>query len=259
MNKFFIILSFILCAYSGGNTVNSVFARVDYTIIDTKIGYVTEAQVPSKVILKGKFSNKGLYAENIIIEVYNLKTNKLQLTIKPKVNSGYMPRILLEKFDKSNMDKIFLGIDSGGSGGFGFFYVYDVKNNIQSDLFDFELFNKGNNYAANYLDYYKVKVVKSSDKTTYLIDLSLRNNDYLQQIYNFDGKLKKSVDANVSGVNTVFPYFNSTAGYFQLQVLQRITGLYNADSLGYVNTQMTLEDNTFKSYFTTIEIFGENY
>ena len=233
--------------------VEKTFAANSETVIDTKYGVIINDKTISRVDVVGTYrEDNSQFAENIKILIKDVKTNKTVLTIKPKTNAGYGPSIIIENFTGGKLSQIFLGINSGGSGGYGYFYVFSVENKKTKTLFDYE--NWKYNYTANYIDGYKVKVSSEDGKQNYLIDLSLRDKEYLSQIYNSDGTLIKPVQGGVSAINTVFPYFNSTQNIFQLQVMQRITGLYNADGLGYVINQLEYKDGKFIPYFTMVGI-----
>jgi len=258
MKKIFLIvtvfvLSFISFQVNIAEAKTAQTMKTAETVIQTRIGNVVYKDKPSKVVLYGTYrEDNSIFAENIRIEVKEFKTGKTILTLKPKENAGYMPSIILEDFTKQGTKQIFLGINSGGSGGFGYFYLYSAAKGTEKVLFSDESWNE--EYFAEYQDNYKVKINNKDKTQNYIIDLSLRDNEYLSQIYDKNGILSAPKSADVSGVNTVFPYYNTAQGVFQLQVLQRITGLYNADSLGYVINQLEYKDGNFKPYYTMVGI-----
>lgn len=228
----------------------------ELTTIKVEEGYVLSDKYQSKVILKGKQEQDSPYFTDIQIEVLD-KAGKTALTIKPAVNSGYGADITLLDFGvNQGMQQIYYAASSGGSGGFGYFYVYSVKDGKLKTLFDFEKFSAENQFKGRYIDGYKVEIQNLKSGERYIIDLSLRPQEYKNEIWKKDGKLIKPRDVDISGTNTVFPYYNFFGRNYQLMIYQRITGLYGADTLGYVITQQTYEKGAFETYFQGVEIFG---
>ncbi len=180
------------------------------------------------IILTGNQNEDSPFYENIKITVSDLKTGATLYSITPTTNYGYSPNVFVGNFTSDSNLELFYGADSGGSGGFGYFYLYAFNDKVTT-LYDYE--RDFTSFKAKYKNYYKVKVY-GNDKTFY-IDLSNRDDGYLKSIYN-NGILKEDIEADVSAVNYVFPYFNSSINGYSLAVFRRITGLFSADLLGYL-------------------------
>lgn len=223
-------------------------------ILDTEVGYIVSKDSPTKVVLKGRKKDDSPYSSNIFIELYD-KDGKLINTIKPSTNEGYGADILLADFIGNGLNQIYLAMSSGGSGGFGYYYIYDAFNNEIRTIFDYEQFSKENVFSGRYLDNYQAEVVSANGTSRYVIDLSGRPQDYKDMIWNSEGKLLSPKPIDISGTNTVFPYYNSYTGTYQLLVYQRITGLYNADVLGYVITQLAYQHGNFGQLSQGLMIF----
>ena len=223
--------------------------------LQTIFGNVVQKDAVNKIIVKGD-SVSGQYYDNIIIEIYDVNDTLIN-TIRPKTNSGYGANIMLGDFAGNGLKQIFLGINSGGSGGFGYFYVFDAQNNEIKTLFDYQDFSQKNQYIGEYLNNYKAKVSKKGSKEHYIIDLSSRSKDYLDMIWKSDGQLIAPRKIDISDVNTVFSYYNYATQLYELIIYQRVTGLFNADSLGYVITQQHLKDGKFIAFFEGLMIFPQ--
>lgn len=78
------------------------------------------------------------FVQNIKIVVENqTKFNLINL----KVDSGYDPSIYIGNFT-NNLDSILISIQSGGSGGYSYYYIYSYLHNEFVKNFGFEDFNK---------------------------------------------------------------------------------------------------------------------
>ena len=211
----------------------------------TKNGSVYRAE------LTAVYENKGLFAQNITINLYYPETGE-KTVITPAQNAGYSPAIVLADFTGDGAEEIFLGITSGGSGGYGYYYIYEPDQNSVNILFDYE--KLGNPYRAEYADCYKVTVTDQTLGEIYNIDISDRGEDYLSALYDENGKLLNPVPADVSAVNSVLPFFDNNKSRFNLLVLRRITGLYSADSFGYTQNFMSYSENGFTAYYNNVAI-----
>lgn len=204
-----------------------------------------------KVTLTAVYENKGLYAKQITVCVKDLET-EVSLCFSPEQNAGYYPAILLADFTGDGIQEIFLGMASGGSGGFGFYYIYSLEGGRVSTLFDFNTFPKY--FEAVYADNYRVNVSDSRSDKQYVIDLSSRDREYLSSIYNDNGQLRHLLRADVSGVHSVLPFFVNRDNRYHLLIMHRITGLYSADVLGYTQEFLRFDSHSFVPYFTAVAI-----
>lgn len=224
-------------------------------LIKSLQGNVINTTSLSTVKLLGRKQNNSPYYKDLRIEVVDAD-GAVVSSFVPGVSEGYSPDIMLGDFGLDNgLEQVFYGVNSGGSGGFGFFYLYSMSNGDVRTVFDYNDFANNNVFVGRYLDNYKAEVVKQGSNDKYLIDLSLRSDEYKDMIWGKDGKLISPKVIDISGVNTVFPYYNYLEQNYQLLVYQRITGLYGADGLGYITTQQRYNDGKFETFFQGLEIF----
>ncbi len=101
-----------------------------------------------------------------------------------------------------------------------------------------------------YLDGCKAAVMPNDGSALYLIDISCRDESYLSQIYDEECILLAPVEGSVGGANYSQSIKNSSS--YNLQVYQRITGLYNADSLGNVITSLNYIGGKFQIYMVMV-------
>lgn len=222
------------------------FDNSSYYILDYKQGDVNGDGFTDNVYLMGDkpFGEQSPFADNITLVVLDGKTGifkKIQL----KANAGYKPTIFLGDFDGNGVADILVNIDSGGSGGYMYSYVYSYYNNQPRLLFDFEEFNREYKYEVNYMDYYKVEVISKNLNKTFILDISRKDKEYLAGIYDEDGKLKTPVNGDVTALVGVYPIDLDRNGVFELLAIQRIAGLYNADTLGLVQTYLEWDGSGF--------------
>ncbi|MFD3157197.1 VCBS repeat-containing protein [Haloimpatiens sp. FM7330] len=215
-------------------------------LLDMKIGDVNGDSVKDKVFLYGNKPDgpTGIFIDNITVVIQDGKTNRI-FTIPLKINAGYNPTLFLGDFTGNEVDDILISIDSGGSGGYGFFYIYSFLNNEAKKLFDFELFNDYYLYDVIYKDNYQVEVVNKTLGKKFIIDIRNKGPLYLSQIYDTEGKLKKPIYGQVSALNALYPVDFERDGIYNLCTVQRIIGRYNADTLGLAQMRLRWNGQKF--------------
>ncbi|KOF57996.1 spore coat protein [Clostridium sp. DMHC 10] len=228
-------------------------------LLDVKIGDVTGDKIPDKVSLYGiKKAPSEIFADNITVVIEDGRTHKVEI-ITPKFNSGYDAKIFLGDFTKDKINDIKLSIDSGGSGGYGFFYVYSFKNNYFKEIFNFDDYNKKYKYTVDYASLYKVDVANITLDKLFILDISYKGRGYLSQYYSEDGKLKKPLQGEVLGLGALVSLVNNEKlNYYDLLAFQRIIGTSNSDTLGYIQNLLSWDGEKFASSRMLAAVPGTN-
>lgn len=207
-------------------------------------GDVTGDRVPDNLYITGTKTNSSPFIQNITLLIQDGKTGRV-MSIPLNENAGYNPRIYLADFTGDGIDDILISIDSGGSGGMMYQYIYSFVNNRLKLIFDFDVYNKEYEYDVTYKDDYKVELNSIENEADYIIDISLRGEDYLNEIYDENGQLKEQISGFVNPLGGLFPVDFNSDGVYELLAYQRIAGRYNADSLGYVLNTLKWKGNRF--------------
>lgn len=198
----------------------------------------------------------SIFADNITLVIQNGQSTK-STTVQLKNNAGYNARLFLGDFNKDAVPDIMVNIDTGGSGGYGIFYIYSFRNNRLQELFDVDKYNEKYAFEVHYEDFYKVRVESSELNVLFMIDISTKGFDYLSQFYNEDGMLKNPVQGGALALGALYPIITDNKSYhFDLLGLQRIIGPTNADTLGYVENLLTWQDIEFISKRLTVSVLG---
>lgn len=255
--KKFIAAALAALAVFGMMTAREKESRAfEITTIKEVCGNVVSADALSKITLKGQKESGGGYYTNIRIEIADENGSPLTV-IKPPVDGGYNPDVILCRFDDSGVSQIFLSADSGGSGGFGYYYVYSYQDKNLDVLFDFEKFGNENKFCGRFLDGYSAELRSADGSENWRIDLGGKPYEYKYMIWNGEGKLRRPTPLDVSGVNSVFPYYNGTDGKCWLEVTQKVTGVAQAYSLGYVSSRLVMEDGVFRTFMRALTLYPD--
>lgn len=218
-------------------------------------GDVNGDRIPDNVYLTGRKTPDSPFIQNITLIVQDGTTGRLK-GIPLSENAGYNPTLFLGDFTGDGVDDILVSINSGGSGGIMYHYIYSFANNAAKLLFDFNAYNEEYNYDITYKDNYKVEVISQINNEKYIIDITYKGADYLSEIYDVNGKLKQPISGFVNPLSGLYPVDFDSNGVYELLAYQKIAGRYNADSLGYVLNTLKWKDNKFVLDNQSVAIFG---
>lgn len=226
-----------------------------FTIVAKK-GDVDGDGLSEKVYLTGTRTQDSPFVQNITLHIFQPLT-ETNVAIPLTSNAGYNPTLFLGPFIRPNQDDILIGIASGGSGGTMYYYIYSYRDNGFQLTFDYDKFNQSYQYQVNYKNDYKVELFSVINSEQYLIDLSLRDAEYLNEIYDEDGILKEPVEGFVNPLSGLFPVDFDGDGIYELLLYQKIAGRYNADSLGYVQTVLKWDLIQFTLWNQYVAVYGK--
>ncbi|WP_338780168.1 VCBS repeat-containing protein [Metabacillus sp. FJAT-52054] len=216
---------------------------------------VTGDRVPDNVYLTGIKTADSPFIQNITLLVQDGRTGTAT-RVQLRENAGYSPTLFLEDFTGDGIADILIRIESGGSGAFTYDYLYSFLQNKPRLLFDSEKYNGQYEYEVTYQDNYKVKLVSKANNLTYLIDISLRDPEYLNEIYDRNGKLKMPIEGFVNPLSGLYPVDFDSNGVYELLAYQKAAGRYNADALGYVQNTLAWKTDRFVLQNQYVAIFG---
>jgi hypothetical protein len=221
----------------GGNTIYGL------NIVDLKRGDVTGDGVVDTVILAGKRISESGFTDDIRLIIRDGRTGAFAV-FPLSGSAGYDPRLFLGDFNNDRVNDIFISIPLGGSGGLVFSYLFTYRNNDLKPLFNAEVINRGLPFKARFIDGYRMEVFSTDEKYKFIIDLSLKKEQY-KDLYDENGNLKKPVDGLVSTLVALIPAALALANYYSALSEQRIIGQYNADTIGYIQAFWRIIDGVF--------------
>lgn len=230
------------------------------TIIQPRIvsfaqGDVTGDKVPDHVYLTGIITSGSPFIQNITLLVQDGRTGQLT-SIPIRENVGYNPTIFLGDFTGNGVDDIFISIATGGSGATMYHYIYSFIDHKAHLLFDFNVYNEQYQYEVTYQDYYKVEIVSMINNKKYMIDISTKGSEYLNEIYDGNGILKRPISGFVNPLSGLYPVDFDSNKRYELLAYQKIAGRYNADSLGFVLNTLGWTDHRFVLKNQNVAILG---
>ncbi|WP_337103822.1 VCBS repeat-containing protein [Paenibacillus sp. YIM B09110] len=225
------------------------------SIVAVAQGDVTGDGISDNVYLTGVRTPDSPFIEQITLVVQDGSSGRVTHT-PLQDNAGYNPTIFLGDFTGNKVNEILVSIDSGGSGGIMYHYVYSFLNNVAKIIFNYSAYNELYQYVVTFKDDYKVEVLSKLNKMKYIIDISGRDKEYLSEIYWENGKLKQPISGFVNPLSGLYPVDFDGNHVYELLAYQKIAGRYNADALGYVLNILVWNGNQFTLGDQNVAIFG---
>ncbi|MFE4707586.1 VCBS repeat-containing protein [Peribacillus simplex] len=223
--------------------------------VTSKQGDIDGDGIKDNVFLTANKTPDSPFWRNITLVIQNGRTNQYE-QVPMKNNAGYNPTLFLGDFTGNKGDEILVVIDTGGSGGSIYAYVFSYYNGQLMTIFNSDAFNETFKYDVNYENQYKVKVNSHYLKERYILDLTYKDKEYLSEIYNRDGVLKAPIEGWVNPLSGLYPVDYNRDGVYELEAYQRIAGRYNADALGFVQTVLKWNSLAFAPDRQNVAIFG---
>lgn len=227
----------------------------DTNIIAEAYGDVNGDNIRDYVYLTGTRTPNSGYIQNITLVIRDGRTG-IKQRARLKSDSGYSPTVTLQDFTGDKIKDIMIGIASGGSGGIMFYYVFSDVNNRLTQLFDYEEYNQRYSYKVEFADYYKVNVTNVEKNVVFVIDITYKGKEYLDEIYTPEGILKQPIEGWVDPLGGLYPIDFDGNGVYELLGYQSIAGRYHADSLGYMQSVLKWNGRKFYLMEQYVGVFG---
>ena len=238
---------------------NSLFSDMgNYSVVAYASGDVNGDKIADEVFLIGVKATDSSLIKDISLVIQNGATGMIS-RIPLKENQGYNPSLFLGDFTGNKIKNILISIATGGSGGTYYYYIYSYVQNRARLIFNYNGYNEQFHYEVIYLDHYRVEVRSNKNHMRYLIDISLRGSEYLNEIYYKDGRLKEPVTGWVDPIGGLYPIYYNSDQVYELLALQQIAGRYHADSLGFVQNILQWNRNMFVLERQEVAVFGTNF
>ena len=227
-------------------------------IIITKAEDVKGTREDEIIYLLGSKEGNGkntLY-KNMEIVVTDGATGKIN-NIPLSNNSGYNPKLIIEKFKiEKNKEILFILENADGTGYIsGEIFDFDGDNVVR--VFSTDYFSNENSFEVNYVDNNIVDLIDSRRDVIYKINLEFKGKKYLDEIYNENGKVKKRVKGRVLPVENISLVKDTSTDIMDILLTQKIVGKSDSDVLGNIDTLVKFNGTNFVVKNIAVSIIGE--
>jgi hypothetical protein len=228
---FFMSLTALTGVYAGESndkTVRVSEEKVDITgdgkkdwIYVKGVPFEEGAQFFKKIYLKIKASNGEIY--------------------KIDLDGGYDPTTIFKDLNHDSVKDIFISVPTGGSGGLQNFYLYTLKDFHVANLTVPEPLA----VSSQFEDGYKASITIGETGQTFHFDLSDRKDEYDRLGLYQGGILNEPTELMILPFGALEP-LRVKENLYGLKGIQRISGAYNADGIGNIESTWLYENGKWQ-------------
>ncbi|MBD0382083.1 hypothetical protein [Paenibacillus sedimenti] len=175
-----------------------------------------------------KMDSSSPYYAKLFIVVSGEGQNQVVIPLE----GGYGPQMMFCDFNGNKLPEIYVSAETGGSGGLSYYYLYSLKDNVPTAI----PLPDPLHVTATFKNNYVVKLKLKETGKSYKIDIKEKKADYDQFGVYKDGKVVKPIIVDVNPYGLLQPIDVERDGVCEFRGVQRITGIANADTIGYVNS-----------------------
>lgn len=225
-------------------------------IIMTKISNIKGNLEDEVIYLIGKkdgSEKNALYKEMEII-ISDGDSGKLTC-IELKGLEGYNPRIIIEKYKVENKNQILFIIQQKEEEKGIKAIIYDFNEDNLINIFNTDYYNNYE-YKVVYNDNCKVQVTNSEEELIYNIDIENREKKYIEDKYDKNRKLKRTIIGKVSPIYDVLSIRNYEKDVVDILIKQKIIGENNNDVIGELINILSFDKDKFKIIETIVSVYS---
>lgn len=198
---------------------------------------------PCLAILSGEGDN---FKQNV--KIYLCRGKKILYEINAA--DGYLPVIEFYPFEQGERF-LFFGSQTGGSGGYGNYFVYKLNNNGYDVLYSAEKDNAV--FGASFVSGGFLKITNEAANKSVNINVAYVGKELYSQL--FDDKNEWTGQTPyVNAVSAVFPYYNASVGTYGLISYRSVVAIAEVNVLGYITQRLIFDGKAFIPVSTDFEI-----
>lgn len=241
-----LVSTFFFLSMTAITGVYAVEENKKVVLISEDIEDVTGDGKKDKISLKGTRMDDSFY-KDIFVEINtDEKEHKIDL------EEGIRPSLNFNDFNQDGVKEIFISTETGASGGVSNYYLYTAKdNNIVNLKVPDPLV-----IQSQFLDGYKAKITIENNHKSYKFNLKNRSQDYENTGLYYQGKLNEPTELMIQSYTSLEPK-KLRGKKLGLIGTQTISGAYNADVIGRVESTWELKNGTWTLIKT--KIFETSY
>ncbi|TFJ92821.1 hypothetical protein [Lentibacillus salicampi] len=191
---------------------------------------VTDDSTEETIKMKGKFlaPDSDYYAE-LWASVSNHEEKKWKIPYE----GGYDPKMQFFDLNHDGVNDLFFQSAAGGSGNSHHYHLHTLKNNQLEEI----PLPKQEFIKTDFKNDFKVAIQIDHEQEPTIVDVKDRSSEYVQLgIYDENGQLLDNTSPMIAPIAFFQPVEISEGKGYGLKSHQQISGAYQADKLGTVET-----------------------
>lgn len=165
---------------------------------------------------------------------------------------GYSPYIGVFDFGAENK-LLFFSSQTGGSGGYGNYMIYNLKTDSYQLLYDKASDSQTNTFKAAFQPNGFMTLTNNATQYELTVDVKYMDKTFYDKIFAPDGSLTGE-QPYVNDISFVAPELNSASGIWRLVTFRSVASVAEVNRLGYIVQTLDFNNNAFTPTFTSFSI-----
>lgn len=165
---------------------------------------------------------------------------------------GYSPYIGVFDFGAENK-LLFFSSQTGGSGGYGNYMIYNLKTDSYQLLYDNASDSQTNTFKAAFQPNGFMTLTNNATQYELTVDVKYMDKTFYDKIFAPDGSLTGE-HPYVNDISFVAPELNSASGVWRLVTYRSVAAVAEVNRLGYIVQTLDFYNNAFTPTFTSFSI-----
>lgn len=241
--QFTVILLSIIMLHLGNVTQN-----ISYALSNNPPLQIVAINDGDEVGFASLYGNGENYKTDVTLQV----SFKNHDPYKINLEDGYFPYITV--FDFGAEDKfLFYSSQTGGSGGYGNYSVYQLKTDSYKLLYNDKINSNDTTFTAIFIPNGFMQVHNISDSTSLDIYVGYMDKTFYDMIFAADGSTKEE-QPYINDISFVSPALNSATGIWRLVTYRSVVAIAEINRLGYIVQTLEFDGKKFTAVFTEFSI-----
>jgi hypothetical protein len=225
-------------------TVYAADKQTQNEIVQERVDVTGDGKEDSITITGVPFEEGSLFLKEISMKI---KTSEGE-SFHNELEGGYEPTLAFKDFNHDGVKDVLVRVETGGSGGLSNYDLYSFKNSKQVDLGIPEPLT----IISQFEEGYKATIQIEETGKLYTFDLFDRKEKYDRLGLYHNGKLNEPMELMVLPYSTLKPVIlhEKQVGF---KGVQRINGVGNVDTIGFVESSWIFEDGEWKQTDTKVQ------
>lgn len=217
-----------------------------YTILDRQTGDVTGDGTARDIVLIGRKPNADSHFADDLSIIVQDGSSQNSITVKLPGIGGYGSHLFIGDFNGDKVDDVLITVPTGGSGGYTEHRIVAFAGG--PDIIFDEKDNSGVAGTGHFIDGFRIELTEEATKRSVTADLNNKKDVYVNaNLYDAKGNLRRQQTISINPPGELFPVDVDSDGIYELRCLQRVSGMYNADTVAYIYSIWKYQDQKWNA------------
>ena len=171
----------------------------------------------------------------------------------------YNPKMVIGKHISDKLNSILFMSESVDNKNHVCMNIFDFEGDKPIKVFDSEYFYRDDLFDVTYEDDEIISIIDNKENKLYKINISFKDEIYLNEIYSKNRKLKKLIKGKIMPINDIYILNDGISDLNDIIIKQKIVGTNEEDDICQVLSRLRFNGKDFEKIETTISILNKKF